>query len=102
MSYKTELASNNTDLEAILAAVNELPAAFSGSYNDLTDKPTIPDAYTHPTSHPASMITAGTFSATDVKAATDTDYTTYRIRNAAIVSATPSSMSNGDIAFVYS
>lgn len=27
------------------------------SYNDLTDLPTIPAAYTHPTSHPASMIT---------------------------------------------
>ena len=31
--------------------------ATSGSYNDLTDKPTIPTAYNHPTSHPASMIT---------------------------------------------
>lgn len=30
---------------------------FSGSYNDLTDKPTIPSAYTHPSTHPASMIT---------------------------------------------
>lgn len=30
---------------------------FSGSYNDLSDKPTIPSAYTHPSSHPASMIT---------------------------------------------
>lgn len=27
------------------------------SYNDLSDKPTIPSAYTHPESHPASMIT---------------------------------------------
>ena len=31
--------------------------ATSGSYNDLPDKPTIPTAYNHPTSHPASMIT---------------------------------------------
>ena len=31
--------------------------ATSGSYNDLSDKPTIPTAYTHPSSHPASMIT---------------------------------------------
>ena len=31
--------------------------ATSGSFNDLTDKPTIPTAYNHPTSHPASMIT---------------------------------------------
>lgn len=30
---------------------------FSGSYNDLTNKPTIPEAYTHPSSHAASMIT---------------------------------------------
>ena len=30
---------------------------FSGNYNDLTNKPTIPTAYTHPSSHPASMIT---------------------------------------------
>lgn len=29
----------------------------SHSYNDLTNKPTIPDAYTHPSTHPASMIT---------------------------------------------
>ena len=27
------------------------------SYNDLSDKPTIPSAYTHPANHPASMIT---------------------------------------------
>lgn len=27
------------------------------SYNDLSDKPTIPSAYTHPASHPATMIT---------------------------------------------
>ena len=31
--------------------------ATSGSYTDLTDKPTIPAAYSHPASHPASMIT---------------------------------------------
>ena len=32
-------------------------AHFSGNYNDLTNKPTIPAAYTHPSTHPASMIT---------------------------------------------
>lgn len=31
--------------------------ATSGNYNDLSNKPTIPSAYTHPESHPASMIT---------------------------------------------
>lgn len=30
---------------------------FSGNYNDLTNKPIIPEAYTHPSTHPASMIT---------------------------------------------
>ena len=30
---------------------------FSGSYHDLTNKPSIPSAYSHPSTHPASMIT---------------------------------------------
>ena len=30
--------------------------AISGSYEDLKDKPTIPEGYTHPETHPASMI----------------------------------------------
>ena len=30
---------------------------FSGNYNDLTNKPNIPEAYVHPSSHPASMVT---------------------------------------------
>ena len=30
---------------------------FSGNYNDLTNKPTIPSEYNHPSTHPASMIT---------------------------------------------
>jgi hypothetical protein len=33
------------------------PVATSGSYDDLINKPTIPPEYTHPVSHPASMIT---------------------------------------------
>ena len=33
------------------------PAIHGHSYNDLSDKPTIPAAYTHPSSHPASMVT---------------------------------------------
>lgn len=31
--------------------------ATTGSYNSLSNKPTIPEAYDHPSSHPASMIT---------------------------------------------
>ena len=82
--------------------------AFTGSYNDLSDKPTIPTAVTvdsamsttstNPvqnkvikaeldkkaaSSHnqAASTITAGTFAATGVKAMNGTDYTTARVRN---------------------
>ena len=47
----------------------------------------------------ASLITAGTLVA-GVLAATGTDYTTYRIRNIAIVTSVPTSMSNGTIALV--
>lgn len=31
--------------------------ATSGNYNDLLNKPEVPEAYTHPATHPASMIT---------------------------------------------
>ncbi len=51
---------NKTVLDGITAAkVNAWDAKsdFSGNYNDLTNKPSIPAAYTHPASHPASMIT---------------------------------------------
>ena len=38
------------------AALGAATASHSHSYNDLNDKPTIPAAYTHPSTHPASMI----------------------------------------------
>ena len=34
-----------------------LVSTFNGDYNSLTNTPTIPPAYTHPDSHPATMIT---------------------------------------------
>lgn len=43
----------------------------------------------------------GTFTGA-ITAANDTAYTTYKVRNAAIVSSTPTSMTNGTVAFVYS
>lgn len=51
--------SQNGDVHVTAAqkAAWDAKSTFSGSYNDLSDKPTIPSAYTHPTSHPASMIT---------------------------------------------
>ena len=51
---------NKTVLDGVTAekvAAWDAKSDFSGSYNDLTNKPTIPEAYAHPASHPASMIT---------------------------------------------
>lgn len=48
ISNQIGLKANSADLATV---------ATSGSYNDLSDKPTISAAYTHPASHPASMIT---------------------------------------------
>lgn len=45
---------NHTHTASDLGAA---PANHGHSYNELTDRPTIPAAYTHPGSHPASMIT---------------------------------------------
>lgn len=39
------------------ASIGAAAANHTHSYNDLTNKPTIPAAYTHPATHPASMIT---------------------------------------------
>lgn len=61
-ALKTELHTH--DNKIILDAITDAKitewnskSTFSGSYNDLTNKPTIPAAYTHPSTHPASMIT---------------------------------------------
>jgi hypothetical protein len=37
----------------------------------------------------------------EVKASVNTAYTTYKLRNCAILPSAPSSMKNGEIAFVY-
>lgn len=49
----------------------------------------------------ASTITAGTFAGA-VVATDDTAYTTYKVRNSALLSAKPSSIVNGRLAHVYS
>lgn len=61
-ALKTELHShaNKSTLDGITDAKIsswDNKSDFSGSYNDLTDKPTIPSEYTHPSTHPATMIT---------------------------------------------
>lgn len=76
--------TNKDDGSKKLATVDEVAAKANASHTQS-----------------AGTITAGTF-AGQVVAANDTNYTTYQVRNVAILSATPSSMTNGQIAFVYS
>lgn len=98
-------SSNVTDEEK---ATWNAKSDFSGSYNDLTDKPDIPDVSEFALSshvQDASTITAGTF-AGDVVAPASTDYTTMMLRNS-ILTATDSganvlvSYPNGSLVFVY-
>ena len=52
--------SNKSVLDGITAAKVSAwdgKSDFSGNYNDLSNKPNIPEAYVHPSSHPASMVT---------------------------------------------
>ena len=49
--------ADSVNWENVVGKPTFATVATTGSYNDLTDKPTIPTAYTHPATHPASMIT---------------------------------------------
>ena len=49
--------NGNVHVTAAQKAAWNAKSDFSGSYEDLTNKPTIPEAYVHPTTHPASMVT---------------------------------------------
>lgn len=51
-THTHDYAATNHDHDDDYSAIGH-----NHSYNDLTDKPTIPSAYTHPANHPASMIT---------------------------------------------
>jgi hypothetical protein len=58
----TQLSELGTDDNHLLVTQAEkdtwsAKSNFSGNYNDLTNKPTIPNGYTHPSTHPVSMIT---------------------------------------------
>lgn len=80
--------------------------ATSGSYNDLSNKPTIPAAYTHPSTHAASMISAGTFGGQVVANATAVaTIGTPMVRNIEIhttdLTAGTSSLATGSIYLVY-
>lgn len=74
---------------------------FSGSYNDLSDKPTIPAAYSHPGSHAASMISAGTFGGQVVANSSGQAPGTALIRNSKLVSTEETPTVNGEIFWLY-
>ena len=75
--------------------------ATSGSYNDLSNKPTIPSAYTHPSSHAASMISAGTFAGQVVAKSDAQTPGTSLLRNSKLVSADTNPSNNGEINWTY-
>lgn len=75
------------------------PESHSHAYSDITDKPSSFTPAAH--NQAASTITAGTLAGA-VVAADDTAYTTYKVRNSALLSAKPSSIVNGRLAHVYS
>lgn len=105
------------------ANLTELPTLFSGSYTDLTDKPTIPDAYTLPTASTTVLggikigeglaITDGvvntSLTAAAVKTAlgaasttadgylTTADWDTFNDKQAAITTGTASQYFKGDL-----
>lgn len=56
--------------------------------------------YTHPATHPPSILASGNLPA-GVIATNSTDYNTSRIRNAYISTTIPTTMDNGAICFVY-
>ena len=55
--FSAHTANKNNPHGVTAAQLNLAKVATSGSYNDLGDKPSIPAAYSHPSTHPASMIT---------------------------------------------
>ena len=65
---------------------------FSGSYNDLSDKPTIPSAYTHPSSHVATMITEDA----NHRFVTDNEKSAWNAKSNLILGTTSSTAFRGD------
>ena len=97
------ITANNIGSQSVNYA-NSAGSAGAVAWGNVSGKPS---SYT-PSSHnqAASTITAGTFAATGVVAATGTDYTTNRIRNGVFTTTDPgagasSSYANGSIIYVY-
>ena len=95
--------SNITDFPSSMTP-SAHAASHSSSGNDKITPSSIGAAATSH-NHAAGNITAGTFSSTNVKAATGADYTTARVRNIQAsttdLTAGSSALANGDIYLVY-
>ena len=89
--------------EQVAATEPKAHTHTTADVTDFTTQVTTLIGSTAPASHTqaASTITAGTLAGA-VVAADDTAYTTYKLRNAALVSSKPSSIVNGRLAHVYS
>ena len=53
----SQYLTSHQSLDGYVKTTDLSKVATTGNYNDLTNKPTIPTAYTHPSTHPTSMIT---------------------------------------------
>ena len=108
-NYNTTLQSNNSDLQDILEAVNNLPAVSVESVNGQTGTVvlTADDVGAAATSHnhAASNITSGTLSVarggTGYSSTTDTTYTTARYRASSLNASETTPSANGVICWTY-
>jgi hypothetical protein len=94
----SNLTNNTSELRDILAAVKALPEAFSGSWNDLKDKP---DTFL-PSDHDqaASTITAGTFAGQVVASASGQTPGSYVLRNQKVSLTAENPTVNGEICWL--
>ena len=94
------LSATNTTYD--LASTSSSGLMSSSDKSKLNGIATGANNYTHPATHPASMISAGTFPGI-VKAQNNTSYTTKQVRNIILSTdnAVASSMANGDIWIKY-
>lgn len=94
----SNLTNNTEELQNILEKARSLPEAFSGSWNDLKDKP---DAFP-PSAHDqaASTITTGTFAGQVAASASGQTPGSYVLRNQKVSSTAENPTVNGEICWV--
>lgn len=94
----SNLTNNTAELQNILEKARSLPETFSGSWNDLKDKP---DAFP-PSAHnqSASTITAGTFAGQVVANASGQAPGSYVLRNQKVSLTAENPTANGEICWL--